>query len=213
MATTINGALPTKTVFEAGPILTMRDFVALQRAPKRPSVSPSTPAKPAGTRVTMWAKPVPEVGNGADHMWVEFDDGRRQFIARGGPNAHGLPLIASAAFNDLSVAGQVDPAQSSPDYGQGRRILDEGFLAGVSAEAATAGARRHMAGVNQGGNRYGWSRNSNSFASDVFQDLFGRRVGDERTAGCRSRLSEAPPEMSLEDRARSLPWIMGAPQY
>lgn len=145
-------------------------------------------------------------------MWVEFDDGRRKYIARGGPNAQGAELVASGLLNDLSVMAQVDRAEDSPDNGQGRRVLARRFLPDVEADAAAEGARRHAAGVNRRGNAYGADHNSNSFAADVFEDLFHQRVGDARTWGSRNRLGEGPPQMSIEERSRLLPWML-APTF
>lgn len=184
--------------------LTPTERVAVQRAPK---ASPGRAL--SGTNITVRAKPVRRAPGGpADHMWVEFDDGRRQFIARGGPDAHDAEMAASAAFDDLDVMGQVDPAVDSPDYGQGTRVVARSYLPGVTAEQATGEARRHAAGVNRRGNKYGWDYNSNSFAADVFEDLTGRRVGDARTPGAQNRLRETGPRRPLEERARELPYVI-----
>jgi hypothetical protein len=102
----------------------------------------------------------------------------------------------------------VDPAALSPDFRQGHRVLGRRFLPGVSAEEATADARRHAEGVNRRGNRYGWAHNSNSFAADVAEGPFGRRIGDERTSGYRQRLSEGPAYRPAEERARELVQIL-----
>lgn len=183
--------------------LTPRERLAISLAPRRSNAEAS-----GGTRVTVWAKPVHEVGDSADHMWVEFDDGHRQYIARGGPDAHGAGALASAAFDDLGVMGQVDPARQSPDFGQGERIVARAELPGVAAQDAIVGAERHAAGVNRRSNKYGWQRNSNSYAADVFEDLTGRRVGDARTPGAQNRLKETGPRRPLEERAKVLPYVI-----
>lgn len=164
--------------------LTARETIALTRAPR---------SSAAGTQVTMWATPVGKIGGAADHMFEVFDDGREQLIARGGPSAEGAAFIEGALGRSLTIRARVDPAERSPDYRQGQRVVAQGFLPGMSAREATAGARRHAAKVNQGANAYTPWRNSNSFAADDFESLFGRRVGDSRTWGYRTRLREEPP--------------------
>ena len=209
MATILNGVrVPARQAGAGlgGPVLTMAELVALERAPKRAA------SKASGTNVTLRATPVGLVP-GADHMWVHYDDGRKRFIARGGPDAQGAGLIASAMFNDLNVMGQVDPAHLSPDRLQGSRVLGRAFVPDVGAGEAAAAARAHAAGVNLRGNRYDRARNSNSFAADVFEDLTGRRVGDLRTPGYRTRLNEGPPRLAIEERARALPMIMSPGEF
>jgi hypothetical protein len=177
--------------------LTPKERMAMERAPRR------------GTIVSVWAKPVHQVHDNADHMWVSFDDGRKEYIARGGPNGHNdADRAASALLDDLSVMGQVDLAQHSPDFGQASRLVDRTFLPGVSADAAAADARHHAAGVNRGGNPYDWTRNSNSFAADVFERKAGRRPGDFMTPGYETRLTEGPPVRPIEERAEDLVRIL-----
>lgn len=53
-----------------------------------------------------------------DHMYVEHDDGREQFIARGGPAASGLALVRDAMAGDrphpLQVRARLSRGQA-PD--------------------------------------------------------------------------------------------------
>lgn len=189
MARMLDGrvAMPTANSLGSGPWLTLKDHAALARAPRR---------RP-GTEVTVWARPVGATVNNADHMYDVFDDGRRKYIARGGPSSEGGAMLLNKMAGDLSVRARVDPASQSPDYGAGRRVLARGFLPGVSADKAVMQAELHAAGVNRDGNRYGFASNSNSYAADVYQDLFGRRPGDDRTWGYGTRLRDTarPPSM------------------
>ena len=214
MATFLKGVMgqsPGASPF-SGPLMSVHEYAKLATAPRKaPARSPAQvgerPGVP-GTLVTMRAKPIPAVRNQADHMWVEFDDGRQQLIARGGPDSHNAEMFASGMLNDLSVMGQVDRAENSPDYRQGRRVMAERFLPNITADAAATDARRHAAGVNGRANRYGAERNSNGFAADVYERISGERVGDGRTWGYRNRLKTGSPEQTVEDRARMLPWLL-----
>ena len=194
------------------PLISLREYAVLAAAPRKVAARVVGPAasRPnrAGTTVTVRATPVPAVQNRADHMWVEFDDGRQQYIARGGPEAGGAEMVASGMLNDLTVMAQVDRAIDSPDYRQSRRVLGQMFLPGTTAAAAAGEARRQAAGVNKRGNPYGAERNSNSFAADVYERLSGQRVGDARTWGYQNRLQQTGPVQTREDRARTLPWLL-----
>ncbi|MFZ5720314.1 MAG: hypothetical protein ACOY5Y_12740 [Pseudomonadota bacterium] len=162
--------------------LTPQDQALLARAPRKD-----------GTRVTVRAYDIPRITGPLgqltpDHMYVEYDDGRDQLIARGGPNDN-----AGAALSDeWTVTAGVTSARKSRDYGRGGRVLFQGFLPGQTAQQAAAPARAHAEEVNQGRRRYGWGANSNSYAADVVERLFGVRPGDSQTPGYRQRLRDAP---------------------
>lgn len=103
-------------------------------------------------------------------------------IARGGPTK-GLQW----------VSGRVDPERQSPDFERGGRVMFRGFLPGVTARDAAVPAQQHARAVNaDGANPYGWAANSNSFAGDTEEGLFGCRVGDARTIGFMTHLRETP---------------------
>ncbi|MEO8113911.1 MAG: hypothetical protein ABI655_05995 [Phenylobacterium sp.] len=181
-----------------GDVLTAAERLALARTPKRPP----------GTEVSVEAYPVHKVGDRADHMYVQYDDGREQLIARGGPSKEGAGFAAGILDGETRVNGGVSPAKHSLDYGQGQRVLFRGFLPGVSAQDAAESARLHANGINRGGNPYGLALNSNSFAADVIEDKFGRRVGDSRTWGFENRLNERSPRPPLD-----LSPLFGLPTY
>lgn len=106
-------------------------------------------------------------------MYTEYDDGREQYIFRGGPSG-------------MQLKAQVDPARRSPDYGRGDRLVYETFLPGVTAAQAKRPAERTAAEINRSGTVYGgfWS-NSNLAVGDQTQAQFGHRVGDRETPGWR----------------------------
>lgn len=196
-----DGALPVGAgPAPQGPLLTIHELAALQIAPRRP----------AGTEVTVRAKPVfpwlPHFDlpggrefRGPDHMYVEYDDGQRQLIARGGPSHPDLLGFAVGEIDGSNrMSAGVYPAAQSSDYGQGRRVVARRFLPGVTAEQAAAPARLHAQGVDRGGNGYGPYMNSNSFAADVGEPIFGLRVGDGETPGYRTHLRD---DVSPIDRA------------
>ena len=157
--------------------LTPRERVALARAPtKRP-----------GTRVTVRAYDIPWLPGKAEHMFVEYDDGRERLIARGGPSH-----LGDALSGNLRVVAGVTPARESRDDGQGGRVLHSGFLPDVAATDAAARARTHAAQLARDNRSYSARSNSNSFAADVAEDLFGVRPGDRLTPGYDRRLKDAP---------------------
>lgn len=137
--------------------LSVRELAALLNAPK----------KGAGTKVTVKSYPVKlgPVPLVAEHMYTEYDDGRSQYIFRGGPSRHGLHA-------------QVDPAGQSPDYGRGTRVVHETFIPGRSADEAADSARGTAARIEQSRRPYGGVFfNSNSAVGDQMRDQFGYRVG------------------------------------
>ena len=160
--------------FGGGFLLSPSEQAALQTAPKRGS----------GTQVTVYGTPIGMTGNTFDHMYVEYDDGRRQLIARGGPSLQGADFWGGTLDGSDRVRARVTPADQSKDFGKPSRVLAQRFLSGETAEQAALPARLHAHGVNRGGNFYGiWDSNSNSFAGDVTAPIFGRRIGDRRTPG------------------------------
>jgi len=172
--------------------MTPQDYVSLNRAP-RLGAGP----RPPGTKVTAYAYdllrlPEPLARLTPDHLYVEYDDGQEQLIARGGPSREGLGLAAGHLRGDLSVAAKVGSARESRDYRRGGRVMFRGFLPHMTAQQAAGPARRHAAGVNRGGNAYLGDQNSNTFASDVVEDTFGVPIGDGQTWGSGGRLGHGP---------------------
>ena len=150
--------------------LTLEERVRLANAPRQ-----------AGTNVTVRAYPV--WGGPWDHMYVEYDDGREQYIYRGGPSKHG-------------VHAEVTPADRSRDRGRGGREIYRTSLPGVRAREAIKPAERHAARVEASGEPYlAFRSNSNLVVGDLTEDQFGRRAGDNRTPGWR------PPRF-LPDQTR-----------
>lgn len=151
--------------------LSVRELAALLNAPR----------KGAGTQVTVKSYPVklgPVPLLGAEHMYTEYDDGRSQYVFRGGPSRHGLHA-------------QVDPAGQSPDYGRGTRVVHETLIPGRSANEAAESARGTAARIEQSRAPYGVvSSNSNSAVGDQMRDQFGYRVGaGSRTPGAGSSIT------------------------
>jgi hypothetical protein len=138
-------------------------------------------------------------------MFVQFDDGRRRLIARGGPSQESAGFVGGLLDGSNRVAAGVSPAALNKDYSGGGRVLARTFVPNVTAEEAASAARSHARGVNHGANAYGWNANSNSFAADVAEPILGRRPGDARTPGYRTRLREgglAPPRVDLSPLLR-----------
>lgn len=170
--------------------LSLREQIELAAAPRGPKPPYDRPGP--RTRVTTYSYDIPRAkgwlprhgwAGGPDHMYVEFDDGRETLIARGGPKGR-----------LETVQAQVTPAGDSIDRGQGERVMFRGELPGQTAREATRAAQAHAEGVNRGFNRYGLRSNSNSYAADVVEDLFGVRPGDFQTWGHRRRLVDTPPK-------------------
>lgn len=190
MATLLKGALPARglpIMPASGPLMPLRAYTSRAAAPRK------TPAP--GTRVTVrsfdiasdylskttgqelppWAKRLT-----ADHMYTEYDDGREQYIFRGG-ESHGR------------LDAQVDPARRSPDYGRGDRVLYETFLPGVAARDAKRPAERSAAWINRSGTLYGYAiANSNMAVGDQTEIQFGKRIGDDQTWGWKDGPRFAP---------------------
>jgi hypothetical protein len=147
--------------FDDGQLLTPAEQARLATAPKRP----------AGTEVTVRARPVGLSGGAADHMFAHYDDGQEQYIFRGGPTG---PFLHA----------QVDPAADSPDYAHDSRVLYQTYVPGVRARDAIRPAQARATQINGAHAPYLITNsNSNSVIGDFTQDQFGRRVGDDRTWG------------------------------
>lgn len=184
MATVINGELPpARGLQSGGPALSLKDYAALHSAPKRPTgtqvtvraydVPGSWFAKATGKQLPGWLKAI-----SPDHMYAEYDDGREQYIYRGGPRG---PLLSA----------RVDPARKSPDYGRGERVLYRAELPGQTARQAVEPARRAARQINGAGQPYlVLGSNSNSVIGDLTADQLQHRVGDRQTPGYRP---DAPP--------------------
>jgi hypothetical protein len=189
MATFINGALPASNRLDLSgdtPLLTLKELSALQRAPKRRS----------GTDVTVYAYDIRNAKGGLgsltperlrwrspDHMYVQYDDGREQLLARGGPAREGADLVAAALANDLAVTGGVTRAHSNRDYGKGERVMFRGFAPGMTAREAAMPAQRLAEELSRDPRSYTARSNSHSFAADAVEPLFGVRPGDAETWG------------------------------
>lgn len=177
--------------------MSLADRAALAAAPKlTPALFASCPpslgfdnATEQGTTVTVRKYPIGITGGRADHMYVQFDDGRRSMIARGGPNFAGV---------FPRVTAEVADSHDSRDYGRGGQTVFQGYLPKMNTTQAAQGAARHAAEVRRGGYGYNADSNSNSYAADVIEDLFGCRPGDNRTWGYRNRVKDQPPFVPAE---------------
>lgn len=108
-----------------------------------------------------------------DHMFVEYDDGREQYIFRGGPSAHGLHA-------------EVTRASDSRDYQRGTRVLERRFIPGATAREAIRPAQATAARIERTRPPYlGVHSNSNTAVGDATELQFGRRAGDGQTPGAR----------------------------
>jgi hypothetical protein len=155
-------------------------------SPQEQGALAAAPQRPPGTEITTRADNVHVLGipTWADHMYDTFDDGHAQYIYRGGPN--GLLLHA-----------QVDPANLSPDYGAGGRVVSRTFVPGKTAAEAVAPARAAAAQINSSGAPYQAVRsNSNSVIGDFHARQYGTPVGDGRTWGYDTGF--APPFVPLD---------------
>ncbi|WP_340647529.1 hypothetical protein [Phenylobacterium sp.] len=172
----------------------------------RLKVAPKKAARPPGTTVTVRAndifqKKIPGMPSwltaGPDHMFIEYDDGDRQIIARGGPSAEGLPFGRDFLAGKLKVRSAVTPARESKDYGPSDRVVFQTFIPNRTAQEVSAPARAEVRRTNRADNLYGWNSNSNSFVGDVMQATIGRRVGDKATPGYATPLGggKFSPEM------------------
>jgi hypothetical protein len=178
MARMLDGrvAMPTANSIGTGPWLTLKDYVALAKAPRRNTqVTVRSFDVPSGWSKALTGRPLkPDVkAHSPDHMFVEYDDGQEQFIARGGPRG-------------VFLNAQINPARRSPDYGRGERVLFQTTLPGQSARRAIRPAQEAARQINGSGQPYlVFGSNSNSFVGDLTEAQFGRRIGDIQTPGYR----------------------------
>lgn len=181
--------------------LILRNRASLAAAPKRAKAG-----GPPGTLVTVKANDILQTklpwlpswaSAGPDHMFIEYDDGDRQFIARGGPSAEGAAFVRDGLAGNLRVRSAVTPTRESKDFGRADRAVFQTFIPNKTALEASAPARAEVRRTNRADNLYGWNRNSNSFVGDVMQATIGRRVGDKATPGYDKRLEAGrfSPEM------------------
>lgn len=152
----------------------------LEQAPKRP-----------GTSVRVRSYKIPGLGP-LEHMYVEYDDGRERLVARAGPSAEGAGFMRGVLTDTLHVTGGVAPAYLSRDYAKGERTVFSGYLPGVTAQEAARPARDEAKRLAKDPRRYRAFANSNTYAADVTEPLFGVRSGTAFTPGRRTRLDEAP---------------------
>jgi len=170
-------------VFLGLPELSAQTHAKLTRAPRRPE----------GTNVTVYSYDVPRAAGKLgertpDHMYVQYDDGREQVIARGGPSASGLGYFLGAQNDTLRIKGEVTPARRNRDFGRGERVMFRGFLPGMTAQQASEGARKTAAELERAPRAYrATGTNSNSFVGDVIEPQFGVRPGDRQTWGSELR--------------------------
>ncbi|MFN3513914.1 MAG: hypothetical protein ACK41C_12755 [Phenylobacterium sp.] len=168
---------------------------------QRPQPAPYTPPPGGGARVQVRSYDVVENNLGVrlppalerllpDHAYVEYDDGRERFIARGGPSAQGKAFVDNARNGTLRVQGGVEPAAQSVDNNKGTKVLDTTFLPGRTANEAAQPARDYTRRVNQGQNLYGATTNSNSFAFGAAESSTGRRSRHPEAWGHDTRLGD-----------------------
>lgn len=157
--------------------MSAREMLALDRAPSK-----------GQTRVTVRSYDIPWLWGKSEHAYTEYDDGREQFILRGGPSAHG-------------VHAEVTPARESRDYRKGQRVLVDTTVPGTARQAIRP-AQQTVRRVEDSGAPYlGLVWNSNSVNADNAEDQLGVRVGDRLTPGWRTRIPRIPEWA----RARSYP--------
>lgn len=186
MAKLVDARMPRPAAggLDQGPFVTLKDYADLARAPKRQTrvtvKSYDVPAgwveKPPSQILPPWFR-----SRSPDHMFVEYDDGREQYIARGGPKG---------AFK----SARVDAARRSPDFRRGERVLYSEVLPGQSAREAIGPALELARRTNGSGQPYlVFGSNSNSYVGDLTQEQLGRRIGDRQTWGYRSGEPEGAP--------------------
>lgn len=147
-----------------------------------------------------------------DHMYVEYDDGQEQLIARGGPSSHGLALFRDGLTGRLRTVAEVTPARQSRDYGTAQRTLAQTFLPGVTARQAAQPAYDVAAKARRGDNLYGGLVNSNSVAAAAAEPAFGRRIGNEHTWGYKTRLGDGELPESVRRSQQALGQGFGSTQ-
>lgn len=179
----------------------VRNKAHLKVAPRQDS--PAAPSRP-GTWVRVKAYDIPHQKWGfprtpisPQHMFIEYDDGGRQIIARSGPSAEGARFLRDGLAGNLRVRSAVTPARESKDYGLGDRVVFQTFIPNRTAQEVSAPARDEARRTNRADNLYGGKVNSNSFVGGVMRATVGRGVGDQHTPGHDTRLEGGglSPEM------------------
>ena len=145
-----------------------------------------------------------------DHAYVEYDDGKEQIIARGGPSAKKGAFFGDAVNGRLRTVGEVGPAARSVDNRQGTKILETSFVPGRSARQAAEPAKRYADGVNRGQNLYGATTNSNSFANGAYESSVGRRTAAPETWGNSTRLGDGMLPADLQRSRKRLGQGLGS---
>ena len=168
-------------------------------SPQEQAALAAAPQRPTGTEVQVRDTPVEASGGLGKHMFVHFDDGQTQLVARGGPTENlGLGFLTPRN----RVAAEVTPEATSKDHGEPYSTLATTFLPGVTADQAAAPARGHGLGVDHLGNACKiFTQNSNSYAADVAESVFGQRPGNLQTPGYKTHLRDdgaPPPSMSSQ---------------
>lgn len=187
MATVIDPPMPASGKGEwRGPALSLRDMADLQAAPRR---APEPRREPDGTTVRVRSYEVARLPVGREHMYVEYDDGRDHLVARGGPAQQGLGVILGGE----RIRAGVSPASEALDDDRGGRVLMTRFIPGKTAQELARPAVELGRDLQERPRRYRpLTRNSNSYAADVAEPLFGRRPGDWQTPGAGTRLRGEP---------------------
>lgn len=185
------------------PLMGAADHINLVKAPKKSGTKVnvqsydviSSKLEPFGYELQPWAMRI-----SPDHMYIKYDDGKDEYIFRGGPK---WPLLNA----------RVDPSPQSPDYRKGERVLYSGELAGQTAQQAAGVARSEAKRLNDGQHVYlGLGSNSNTAVGDVTERQLGRRIGDRQTPGVSRRAGAEPAQIvdalfiydDMFDRAKTL---------
>lgn len=187
----------------------VRNSAVLKVAPRRDG---PTAQSPPGTRVRVKAYDIlqnkygapPWFTIGPDHMFVEYDDGREQLIARGGPSGEPRRFVRDGLAGQLRTRAEATQARDSRDHGAGQRVVFETFVPNRTARDVARPAYAEAARVNRADNLYGGGVNSNSFAADVIEDTFGRRVGDWQTWGAKTRLRSGGMSPTMTESRKAL---------
>ena len=174
---------------------------------RRPSAAPAGPPvralapgerpSKAGARVTVRAYDVlspsrRQFALWPDHQYAVIEDGKSQFIARGGPDRDPRrPGEVRLPYLDAKVT----PATKSLDHGRGGRVLYEGVAPGQSAAEVAGRVSDRMARATAQRPPYlGVISNSNTALANAMQPELGFRVGQWfRTPGAYASPRQRPP--------------------
>lgn len=168
------GMADLEAAWDSGQLLTPAEQIKMATAPRKGTV--------ATVRAYGAVVPIDPV----QHMYETFDDGQRQYIFRGGPQA--------APEGGWRLHAEVTPAAESKDAGKGGRTLFTTFLPGQTADQAVQPMRVEAARVNASDQPYlGVTSNSNLVIGDGTEKQFGHRVGDLRTWGYNPDRDVPPP--------------------